>query len=302
MNVKINKQKERDSMIRRIACDLDGTLLNENHQLDIETIRWIQKLQEAGIAFMPATGRHYDSVKKVFRNCPLHHEMLLLNGGLMVDNDGQLMMSVPMQLNQIKAVMKLLQEHDFCYNVYTNEGTAVSDRERSLNDFRQHLLAHGESMDQVDTMILEGGFFENMKEIGNEIDSYLSSSPIVFKMETHGSNQTHVNELRQQLQTIPDLALTNSIGDNVEITHVDAQKGHTLMNFCNINHINPDDVLVIGDSMNDLSMIKQFKHSVAMANAIPEIKQHASYITIDTFKNHGVHEIFEKVLASSFPL
>lgn len=289
-------------MIKRIACDLDGTLLNVNHQLDEETIHWIQKLQGAGIAFMPATGRHYDSVKKVFRNCPLHHEMLLLNGGLMVDKHGRLIMSVPMQVNQIGAVMKLLQEHDFCYHLYTNEGTAVTDRERSLHDFRQHLLAHGESIEQVDTMISEGGFFENMKEIGSEIDSFLATSPTVFKMETHGSNQIELNELREQLQKIPDIELTNSIGDNVEITHIHAQKGHTLMNYCKRNHINPDEVLVIGDSMNDLSMIKQFKHSVAMANAIPEIKQHASYITEETFINHGVHEIFEKVLSSSFAL
>ena len=44
-------------MIKLVACDLDGTLLDENHQLSQRNIQAIQRLHKAGINFMVATGR-----------------------------------------------------------------------------------------------------------------------------------------------------------------------------------------------------------------------------------------------------
>lgn len=43
-------------MIKLVACDLDGTLLDENHQLSQRNIQAIQRLHKAGINFMVATG------------------------------------------------------------------------------------------------------------------------------------------------------------------------------------------------------------------------------------------------------
>jgi len=56
-----------------------------------------------------------------------------------------------------------------------------------------------------------------------------------------------------------------------------------------------DEVLVLGDSFNDYSMFTEFTESVAMGNAIPEIKEIAKYIT-DTNGNLGVAKAIYKVL------
>ena len=54
-------------MIKLVACDLDGTLLDENHQLSQRNIQAIQRLHKAGINFMVATGRNYQSVAPMFK-------------------------------------------------------------------------------------------------------------------------------------------------------------------------------------------------------------------------------------------
>ena len=53
-------------MIKLVACDLDGTLLDEAHQLPARNIQAIHNLQQAGITFMTATGRNYQSVAPMF--------------------------------------------------------------------------------------------------------------------------------------------------------------------------------------------------------------------------------------------
>ncbi|MDZ5010986.1 HAD-IIB family hydrolase, partial [Clostridium perfringens] len=52
-------------MINLIASDMDGTLLNNDHDIDKETVEAIRKAEEAGIIFAISTGREYESVKKL---------------------------------------------------------------------------------------------------------------------------------------------------------------------------------------------------------------------------------------------
>lgn len=283
-------------MIKRIACDLDGTLLNASHILDETTMALIKQLQKAGIVFMPATGRHYDSVKRLFDQCPILDEMILLNGALVTDFAGNRLQSNAMDYEQVEAVVALFKACGMSYHLYTDQGMAVTNRLRSMQEFRAHLMEHGETQKQVDMMIEAGGFFVNVIEFGDDPEAFLQTKPLVYKMETQGKDQALLAHIRKELTQIQGIEITNSIGDNVEVTHRLAQKGHALLRLCEEKQLHPDEILVIGDSMNDLSMIKNFKHSVAMQNAIPEIKQHASYITKKTYHEQGVHECFQDVL------
>ena len=60
-------------MIRIIASDMDGTLLNNKHDIDEETVEAIRKAEEAGIIFAISTGREYDSVKGISMPCLKRH-------------------------------------------------------------------------------------------------------------------------------------------------------------------------------------------------------------------------------------
>lgn len=91
------------------------------------------------------------------------------------------------------------------------------------------------------------------------------------------------------------IAVSSSFRDNIEITDITAQKGIILAKVAEKMGFERDEVLVLGDSFNDYSMFTEFKESVAMGNAIPEIKEIAKYIT-DTNDNLGVAKAIYRVL------
>ena len=120
-------------------------------------------------------------------------------------------------------------------------------------------------------------------------------------METFGGDVEVSRRVRKKLSEVEGLALSDSISENIEITKHSAQKGYTLKHYCDEQGIKLDEVVVIGDSMNDLSMMKMFPHSVAVANASSMIKEAAHYITKS---NHefGVAHVLNQIDKKPFHL
>ena len=67
-------------MIRLIASDLDGTLLNEEGMLSEKTAECIRNAQQAGILWVAATGRSLKTASELMRTAGVSPEYLLLNG------------------------------------------------------------------------------------------------------------------------------------------------------------------------------------------------------------------------------
>ena len=89
-----------------------------------------------------------------------------------------------------------------------------------------------------------------------------------------------LDELKMRLEKNKDIAVASSFPTNLEITDVKAQKGPVLKEYIESLVYTMNEVMVLGDSLNDLSMIEMdFGATVAMANADPEVKSAAKYIT-----------------------
>ena len=101
--------------------------------------------------------------------------------------------------------------------------------------------------------------------------------------------------MKDVIGKIKGLAVSSSFVDNIEITDYSAQKGLILAKVSKEMGIEHDEVMVLGDSFNDYSMFTEFTETVAMENAIPEIKKIAKYIT-DTNDNLGVAKAIYRVI------
>lgn len=96
-------------------------------------------------------------------------------------------------------------------------------------------------------------------------------------------------------QELPNLVVTSSFKTNIEVTHKDAQKGIALQYYADTLGISMDEVFVIGDNSNDVSMLKLAGYSVAMGNANQEAMQTAKYKTDDN-KHGGVAKAIQQCL------
>jgi len=105
-----------------------------------------------------------------------------------------------------------------------------------------------------------------------------------------------LQEIGEKLGQNPELAVASSFILNQEVTEVRAQKGPVLKEYIESLGYTMDEVMVLGDSLNDYSMISMdFGATVAMENAVPEIKRAAKYITKNN-NEFGVAYAIDQVL------
>ena len=102
----------------------------------------------------------------------------------------------------------------------------------------------------------------------------------MYKIFLFSADIEMLDRIRRELEENPEIAVASSFETNLEITDVKAQKGPVLKEYIESLGYSMDEVMVLGDSLNDLSMIEMdFGATVAMENAVPEVRSAAKYIT-----------------------
>lgn len=281
-------------MIKLIACDLDGTLLNEMHELDKEDSIVIEDIIRAGIKFMIATGRSYEGAKNVVEPYGIACDYVLLNGAMIRTHEEGIVYEVALTNSMLKTLITILQEEDMCYHMYTKEGMVTFDAPRFYKEALAHMMRNGLSEENAKD-VLEKGKFGSFDIEVDDIDAYLDREPIVYKIELFSVSEERQKHIVKRLRELKGLEITNSVADNVEITCTEAQKGLSLLKYCESHGIQMDEVLVFGDSLNDHNMLSTFPNSFAVKNATPQIRETASYMT-DTNVEHGVTNVLKAVL------
>lgn len=109
-------------MIKLIASDMDGTLLNDEHDIDIETVEAIRKAEEAGIIFAISTGREYESVKCVLDKHNIKCQCVLSNGAEYRDEDGNILEVININDVTAKDIMYILKENNLTARIFTDKG------------------------------------------------------------------------------------------------------------------------------------------------------------------------------------
>ena len=114
----------------------------------------------------------------------------------------------------------------------------------------------------------------------SDMDELEAAKVPIYKLFLYSEDKGMLGELKQRLEQNKEIAVASSFPTNLEITDVKAQKGPVLKEYIESLGYTMDEVMALGDSLNDLSMIEMdFGATVAMANAEPEVKDAAKYIT-----------------------
>lgn len=284
-------------MIKLIASDMDGTLLNDDHIISEENLKAIRKAQEMGRHFTIITGRDYDAVKSYLEECNLKCECILSNGAEYRDVNGNVIESVYMNKERVKIVFDILNEAGLCIQLMTNNGSYITNKESDKKAIIDRFKLFNPKMTEEEIRQFVEKFNKEraMKEIDN-IYEILESDVEVLKIVTFDNDEKLISVLKDKLrESTSDLAVASTFSNDIEISDIKAQKGLILAKTIKKMGIDKSEVIVLGDSFNDYSMFTEFENSYAMENAIPEIKEIAKYIT-DTNNNDGVAKAIYKAL------
>ncbi|WP_252213644.1 Cof-type HAD-IIB family hydrolase [Clostridium sp. VAP41] len=284
-------------MIKLIASDMDGTLLNNNHDIDVETVEAIRKAEEAGIIFAISTGREYDSVKGLLDKHNIRCQCILSNGAEYRDEDGNILEVININEKYAKQIIQILDENKLPARIFTDKGVfTTSTREEALQEvvFRTLTFNPNLTKDEAKKMAEKEGFFTSLKYI-DDVEKFFENGIEVRKFVAFHKDVELIDKMKKTVGKLEGLAISSSFDDNIEITDLNAQKGIILEQVAKKMDIDIKDVMILGDSFNDYSMFEIFEESVAMKNAIPEVKEIAKYIT-DSNDNLGVAKAIYNVL------
>jgi Cof subfamily protein (haloacid dehalogenase superfamily) len=265
--------------IKLLALDLDDTLLREDLTISFHTKNVLKKVEESGVIVMLASGRSPAAMDRYARDLGMHKRpgYLVCNNGttILESHTGAIVKEFFLPIEAALAVYDLVDAEGFPVQIY-DEGTIYVSRRNEYADIDQKLT--GQRQVVVDN-------FRSFLAAGAQ------------KMVIPGDPS-----LLRPLETL----LKTFIGDRVtiftskpyflEILPPATGKGEALAVVAQMLGIDRSQVMAIGDSMNDESMIRWAGFGVAMANGDARIKAIAKAITNRTNEEDGVADFVEQYL------
>lgn len=277
-------------MIKMIVSDMDGTLLLSDASISQKNLEAIKYAQSKGVNFTIATGRDYFGLKGIMERYGLHCYSILGNGAQFCDEKGNVLSSCYFPKESFKEVLQIFDDLNTYYMIFTNAGFYTTTKPETVRDAFIERCVHKFNRNKEDYY---NGSQEDMpcmhlKQI-EDVDAFLKSDIEIIKVEAFNIDTSLIAKAKEKLANVAKIAYLSSFDDNVEVTDQKAQKGLILKQVVKEMKISEDEVMVLGDGLNDITMFKKFKYSFAPANADPQIKELA-YRVVASCQDSGFAE------------
>ncbi|MBE9609424.1 Cof-type HAD-IIB family hydrolase [Chitinilyticum piscinae] len=258
--------------IRLIACDLDGTLLDDAHAIHDEFWPLIDELHRRGIIFCPASGRQYYSLLERF--APVADELIFIaeNGSYVVEQGRELSsdcLSLP-EARELLRTYRSLRASGAPVEVVLCGKTSAYIESASAT-FRTEVDRYYPRMASVADLLA----------VEDEI--------LKVALYTHESSE---RVIYPAFSAYSDRHLVVVSGKNwLDVMASGVNKGSGIRHIQALRGISKAQTMVFGDFLNDLEMMDEADYAFAMANAHPDLKARATYLAPHNTENGVVRTI-----------
>ena len=285
-------------MIKLIASDMDGTLLNHNHKIPKENVKLINFAKNQGIEFVVATGRAYYEALPALNEENINCDVISFNGGIVYDKNGNIISITPMLPKDLYYTIEILKSFDISYQLYTKNTIYTKSIETDINAYIDLIRSNGydpdvEHLRAEAQQKLDVGYITEVENI----ELYLNEKenpPI--KIIAISNDISKLENTAKLLSENTSISVTSSGANNIEIMHKNATKGEALKEIAKIYGINLENAVAIGDNLNDQAMLDIVGYSVAMKNGNIKLKEQAKYVTEKTNSEGGVADTIFKLI------
>jgi Cof subfamily protein (haloacid dehalogenase superfamily) len=244
-----------------VSIDLDGTLLNSQHEISKENLLAINELLNNGYEIILNTGRAYKDVVKIKGIQKMEVPIICLNGSVLYSKTRNLLYETSIAISTYKEIFSTLQKLGVWVLVYTNYGGFPS----TLPPL------HHKSYEELDNLFSEYNYDGILKQENLKIYKLIAL--------VQNDRVEKIEEVKKELMNNFDIVMASSFPNNVEITSNEAHKGQALLRYQHIMNFSFDEIFSFGDGGNDLSQFEVATTSVAMGNAPLNIQQKANIVT-----------------------
>lgn len=266
--------------IKMICMDLDGTALQRDRSSFSPRLnRALEEAHNRGIAIVPVTGRQFGLLPEAVKEHPIWENLAVLCNGAQVRKlaTGELLSGLDISSDALKQLLDLAEKYDLPIEFSV--------------DSRLYLTAHSLQLQQDDPGLV---FHRDviLAKNGEILPSLLPMCrEMVEKVNLLCIPELHRDTVVQELQNIAVSAVWSS-RNCMEITHPDAHKGRGLEEACRLLDIPVECTMALGDSGNDIAMLRRAGLGVAMGNA-PDFVKEAAHAVADRYDEDGAAKAIE---------
>lgn len=267
--------------IKMIVSDLDGTLFNsdkENYEVSKELIEKIREFENSGGIFTIATGRPVETSVEVAKTIGIKSPYITYNGAKIVDITGE-------ELYSEKFNLKIFKE-------FLNDAQALGTSIIYYDNGQTICLKHTPRISTYE---------KKEKTVCIEAEESITYSELLVNKILLIGDVSKLTELWKNLDESirEEFRYVISEDDYFEIINKNVSKGNALRKLKELLDIEDNQVITIGNHMNDRELIEEGHFGYAVANSVDELKDIADYVTKGEYES-GVIEVIESCLRGNF--
>lgn len=256
--------------IKLVAIDMDGTTLNSDVKLDKQTRDTIIRAIDAGVDVVPCTGRVFSQLPKDILDIPGLHYAITANGARVIDvqNHNKALYLNPMARDEMDKMIAILSRYELFIEAYINGKSYMEQK----------------CMDHPGDYGVPEEYFTLFRECCEPVADYdsllamMAENP-VEKINIFCADMAIKAAVMLELKGKTKFIVTTSLKTNMEINDATSHKGDGLSHLCQKLGIGQEEVMAVGDSNNDYTMLQYAGLAVAMENGNDNVKQMADFIT-----------------------
>ena len=287
-------------MYKLVAIDLDGTMLNSYGMVTENTKQVIKNTINKGTEVIIASGRPIDSIKTIAKEIGSENYFIAGNGALIYDiKKDEIIYEKFMNKQKVLEIIKICEENSISYNIYTEKTIIAKGLKYNVLYYYKENLKKEENKKTNITIVED--VYEYIKNLENE--KFLK---ITVCDETKSVFNSIIRKLRKinNIDVLDVAHMSRKIIKEgteevpveyyyTEITNKNVDKWTAIEILIKKLNIKREEVIAIGDNINDKEMIENAKVGIAMGQSTPVITEIADFVTSNNNED-GVAKALEK--------
>lgn len=292
-------------MYKLIAIDLDGTLLNSYGKISNKNKNAIKKAKENGTQVIIASGRHITSVKSFAKEINSENYSICGNGAILYDmKNDEILYNKFIDKEKILEIINVCEQNSIYYNIYTETEILTRTIEYSALFYKQE-NEKKDSKYQTNIRVVQD-LYNFVKNDNN--NNYI-------KVTIYDDNLSIFNRIIQKLREIEDIDVLDvghmsrkmiKVNNEdveikyyyTEITKNNVNKWNAIKVLIDKLNISKNEVVAIGDNVNDKEMLENAGLGVVMGNSAEYVKKFGNVIVNDN-NSDGVAQAIEDYIISN---
>ncbi len=253
---------KREMKYKLIVSDFDDTIVDDTQKVSEETIRAIQDFESRGGKFVLCTGRMISAILPHARKIGLKGDVIGYQGAVVADiESGKFKVEHAIPMDKALKVAKFLEERDLYFQLYEDDTFVI----REENEF---------------SLLYRGFTFLPPKILGKSLSEYIVSKSLAPTKILIINKPERIPSILEMMEREfgEELLVNSSKRFMVEIVPRGIDKGSALKALANSLNIPLNEVIAVGDGLNDIPMLTSGAFPIAVANAHSKLKEYAKDI------------------------